>query len=361
MARASVCPVPASVDEITAEWLTTVLRSQPGAQPALQVADVRAEQIAQDTGFASQLYRLHLAGSDDIPATIVAKLPAKQDVRESVTLLGGYERELRFYQRLAERVPLSAPHAYAASMASDSDNFILLLEDLQGWTNGDHLAGLSMDRTRLCLRELAALHAWSLAGPNSDVPVQFPSIAGAVARDLFVPLFDAGWQVYRDKTEQSVPRSVARYAENYASYAGAALSAMSEQRALLHGDSRADNMFFDEDRLKVIDFQFMAYGSGASDVAYLVSQSLPTSARRGNDEALVREYLDYFAAHGIGDYAFDDAWRQYRAATAYWIVIPTILLIGWDNLPERARNLCLTLVDRAVATIDDIGAFEVLA
>jgi aminoglycoside phosphotransferase (APT) family kinase protein len=361
MARASVYPVPASVDDITAEWLTTVLRSQPGAQPALQVTGVRAEQFAQDTGFASQLYRLHLAGSDDVPATIVAKLPAEPEVRESVTLLGGYERELRFYQRLADRVPLSAPYAYAASMASGSDDFILLLEDLQDWENGDHLTGLSIDRTRLCLRELAALHAWSLAGPNSDVPGQFPSIGGAVARDLFVPLFDAGWQVYRDKTEQSVPKSVARYAEGFTSHATAALSAMTEQHALLHGDSRADNMFFDDDRLKVVDFQFMAYGSGASDVAYLVSQSLPTSARRGYDEALVREYLDYFYSHGIGNYAFDDAWRQYRAATAYWIIIPTILLIGWDNMPQRSQNLCLTLVDRAVAAIDDIGAFEVVA
>ena len=83
---------------------------------------------------------------------------------------------------------------------------------------------------------------------------------------------------------------------------------------LLHGDIRADNMFFDGDRLKVVDFQFAARGAGAADIAYLVSQGLPTEVRRGHDEALVREYLDRLSAHGVSDYSFDEAWRHYRFA-----------------------------------------------
>ena len=128
---------------------------------------------------------------------------------------------------------------------------------------------------------------------------------------------------------------------------------------LLHGDIRADNMFFDGDRLKVVDFQFTARGCGAADVAYLVSQGLPTPARRGHDEALVREYLACLAARGVDDYSFDDAWRQYRFGLAYLMVLPVITLIGWDAMPERSRQLCLTLTERAVAAIDDIGALEV--
>jgi hypothetical protein len=33
--------------------------------------------------------------------------------------------------------------------------------------------------------------------------------------------------------------------------------------------------------------------------------------------------------------------------------------IGWDGLPERSRALCLKLVGRVVAAIDDIDALEV--
>ena len=102
-------------------------------------------------------------------------------------------------------------------------------------------------------------------------------------------------------------------------------------------------------------------GAGAADIAYLVSQGLPTEARRGHDEALVREYLDRLSAYGVTDYSFDEAWRHYRFAAVYLMVLPVITLIGWDALPERSRQLCLTLTDRAVATIDEIDALEVFA
>ena len=49
------------------------------------------------------------------------------------------------------------------------------------------------------------------------------------------------------------------------------------------------------------------------------------------------------------------------AFVAYLMVLPVITLNGWDAMPERSRALCLTLTDRAAATIGDIdapGVFE---
>jgi hypothetical protein len=34
--------------------------------------------------------------------------------------------------------------------------------------------------------------------------------------------------------------------------------------------------------------------------------------------------------------------------------------VGWDAMPRRTRKLCLTLTDRAVATIDGIDTLAVL-
>jgi hypothetical protein len=120
-------------------------------------------------------------------------------------------------------------------------------------------------------------------------------------------------------------------------------------------------MFFDGDDLKVVDFQLAARAAGAADIAYLLSQGLPTAARAGRDEELLREYLNCLAVRGVADYSFDEAWRHYRFASAYLIVLPVVILIGWDNLPRRSRDLCVTLTDRAVATIDEINATEVFA
>jgi aminoglycoside/choline kinase family phosphotransferase len=254
---------------------------------------------------------------------------------------------------------MATPRVYAARMADDSVDFVLLLEDLWAWDNADHLAGLSMDRARLCIAQLAGLHAWSSDLANTTALAAFPSIDTPIARDLLLAAFAPGWQIYRDNCASSVPASVARFAEGFAERAVTALPALTERDMLLHGDIRADNLFFDGDKMKVVDFQFAARGCGAADIAYLVTQGLPYGVREGHDEALVREYLDHLADQGVTDYAFDDAWRHYRFAAVYLMVLPVITLNGWDALPERSRQLCLTLTDRAVAAIADIDALEV--
>src|SRR5262249_20246123 len=153
-------------------------------------------------------------------------------------------------------------------------DFVLLLEDLRDWDNADHLAGLSLDRARLCIAQLAGLHAWSADAANAVVLEAFPSMDTPMMRDVIPAVFSEGWRVYRDKTEVPVPPAVAGYAERFAEHAPTALYALSERSMLVHGDIRADNMFFCGDRLKVVDYQFAARAAGAADIGYLVSQGL---------------------------------------------------------------------------------------
>jgi hypothetical protein len=35
-----------------------------------------------------------------------------------------------------------------------------------------------------------------------------------------------------------------------------------------------------------------------------------------------------------------------------------VALLTWDIVPDRSRRLCVTLIDRAVAAIEDTGALE---
>ncbi|AGB22492.1 protein of unknown function (DUF227) [Mycobacterium sp. JS623] len=343
--------VPSTIEDITAQWLTAALDGG-------MVTDVRAERIAEDSGFSSLLYRLHLVG-DGVPSSVIVKLPAQSEARGAMEILGGYQRELSFYRYVAGSAPIQTPHVHTARMVDGSADFVLVLEDLCDWDNANHLAGLSLNRARMCIEQLAGLHAWSTDRRNTAVLEAFPSIDTPIARDLLVPAFGPGWQIYLDKSSARVSSAVAGFAERFTEAAGQALDALSARSMLLHGDIRADNMFFDGDRLKVVDFQFAARGAGAADIAYLVSQGLPTEVRRGHDKALVCEYLAYLSADGVTDYSVDEAWRHYRFAVAYLLVLPVITLNGWDAMPERSRALCLTLTERAVATIDDIDALAV--
>ncbi|KUI43780.1 aminoglycoside phosphotransferase [Mycobacterium sp. IS-1590] len=356
MTTSTAAAVPGGIEGIDSAWLTEALRADAGLDGAT-VESVRSEQIAMDSGFSSLLYRLHLTGTA-VPSTLIAKLPAVSEARGAMELLGGYRRELSFYREVAGRAPMDTPRVYCARMVDDGVDFVLLLEDLSEWDNADHLAGLSMDRARHCIGQLAGLHAWS-GGPA--VLEQFPSIDTTIARDLLLPAFGPGWEVYRAQTAVNVAPAVAAFAERFAERAVAALPVLAERDMLLHGDIRADNLFFSGERMKVVDFQFTARGAGAADVSYLVTQGLPTAVRQGHDEALLSEYIGHLTAHGVADYGFDEAWRHYRFAAVYLMVLPVITLNGWDALPERSRRLCLTLTDRAVAAIDAIDALEVFS
>ena len=345
--------VPSGIDDVTPQWLSAVLHGW--------VAAVRVEQIALDSGFSSLLYRAHLSGDDRVPDSVIVKLPAQSEAGLAMKMLGGYAREVAFYRQIAGRAPLGTPRVYAARMAENAADFVLVLEDLQGWENADHLAGLSLDRARCSIAQLAGLHAWSNEPAQAELLESFPSIDMPMTRDLLPAAFEPAWRIYRGKANMSVPSAVARYAERFAELAPKAMDALSERSMLIHGDIRADNMFFSGGQLKVVDFQLAAKGAGATDIGYLVSQGLPTEVRSGRDEMLVREYVDLLQSRGVSDYSFDEAWRHYRFAVAYFMVLPAMPLLSWDTLPERSRQLCMRLVERAVATIDEIDALEVFA
>jgi hypothetical protein len=185
--------VPRGIDDLTPEWLTEVLRADPGLD-APAVESVRAERIAQESGFSSLLYRLHLTGRG-VPASVIAKLPADSAARGAMELLGGYRRELAFYRDVAGHAPVGTAHVYTARQADDSSDFVLLLEDLRDWDNADHLAGLSIEQADLVIANLAALQAWSIEPANGTVLEQFPSVSTHAVRELLIPAFGPGWQV----------------------------------------------------------------------------------------------------------------------------------------------------------------------
>ena len=345
----STVAVPAGIGGVTAAWLGGVL----GAR----VDDVHAARIAMDTGFSSLLYRLQLTG-DGVPESVIVKLPADSEARGAMELMGGYTREVTFYRDVSGLAPTGTPKVYAAQTGDGSD-FVLVLEDLRDWDNVDHLVGFTLDQARLVIAELAGLHAWSAQPPNVPLGQSFPSIDTPMMREVLPAVFAQGWQLYREHSNTDVAPSVARHAERFAERAGVALSVLTEQDVLVHGDIRADNVFFSGERCKIVDYQMTARGVGAIDIGYLMSQGLPTAIRRGRDEELVRGYLDELLSRGVGDYGFDAVWRHYRFAVGYMMVLPVVALVGWDVLPERSRQLCLTLTDRAAATIDEIGVSEV--
>jgi aminoglycoside phosphotransferase (APT) family kinase protein len=360
----SVLPLPTTIATVDAAWLTGVLRDDGTLPPDATVTAARSERIALETGFSSELWRVHLqtdtAGAG--PASVIVKLPTSTAVRQAMDMVGGYAREVAFYRDVAGRGPLATPRVHLARQAADGTDFVLVLEDLGAWENGNHFAGLPLDRARACLGQLAALHAWSAAPERrTELGGSFPSLDSPVTRQAFPLLAGEGWQQYVAHARTPVPPAVDAFVTALPERIGALLEALTEREVLLHGDIRADNLFFRGDDLAIVDFQLAAWGSGLVDVGYLVSQGLTPAERGGRDAELVREYLAALVAAGGPAVGFEEAWRHYRQAVALMLIFPLVAVRGWDALPPNARELCLRLVERSVATIVETDALAVVA
>ena len=98
-------------------------------------------------------------------------MPSTNDVSRSTAALQHlYEREVSFYQHLAASIATRTPHCYFAER-DDTDNFLLLLEDLSPSAVIDQFVGVSIGTARAGLAALAGLHGPTHAKtPLHDAP-----------------------------------------------------------------------------------------------------------------------------------------------------------------------------------------------
>ena len=104
-------PIPETLNEITADWLTLALRQRRVISEETTVLGRTFEVFGVGEGFAGELARIQLTyegGSG--PATVIAKIPTSvTDNRNGSEMLGVYERELRLYEQILPDIDVSAP------------------------------------------------------------------------------------------------------------------------------------------------------------------------------------------------------------------------------------------------------------
>ena len=148
---------PRSPADLTASSLGRALSIDPSS-----IASVETELIGQGVGILCQVARVRLAYRDGAPGpkSVVAKFPAAiEQTRGLARQFKFYEREVNFYKHLAQDVSLPSPRCFHASHDVQSDDFLLLLEDLGDRRLGDQLKGCPAEDAFAAVRELASFHA----------------------------------------------------------------------------------------------------------------------------------------------------------------------------------------------------------
>ena len=140
--------VPAGAKELTAEWLFATLKSK---FPINLDQNIKLEQIGQDFGFASEIYRVSWV-SHNQPHSLIVKL---WDV--SAAGMG----EVHFYRHFKD-CGARIPQSFYGAISENGQRGVLILEDLVNTKQGDVLKRLKGEQAYRVAKNLAKMHAaWS--------------------------------------------------------------------------------------------------------------------------------------------------------------------------------------------------------
>lgn len=359
--------IPKSSAEISAEWLTEALRA--GNQVGeVTVTDVVLEPMAAGMGYMGEVARLRVSSSGGTaPETMIAKIPTQDPtLRAMMKPTRVYEREARFYDEIAPASPISVPLCFRSAFDLEADDYLILLEDLAHMTVGDQAAGVSVEDAHLVVRSLGQFHAHFWGNSNGLADFDFvPDTNGALNKfgeqiyAASLPGFLANWG-HHLLPEMREPAD--RFTANVAQLLDRIFAMPT---TLVHGDWRADNLFFgvDEDGqrlLTVIDFQAISRGGGANDLGYFLSQNLSVADRRAHEHALLDAYHDALVSGGVTGYSREQLFEDYRVGVLYGWIIPVLAGGSLDTSSARAQALWTEVLMRVQAAIIDLDCPSLL-
>jgi hypothetical protein len=344
---------------LTSDWVQAALRRAGHSDTT--ITEVKVEEVG--TGQTGSSFRINVtfAGPTELPTTFVAKLPAHDpEVRKRVAY--GYRAEVAFYDSVAATVQVPVPRCYVSAISDDAERFILLLEDLYPAQQGDQIAGCTPEEARISVVALAGLHAPRWCDPTwrdftaTAMPIANPKAAkglGDVARmvaDMFVERLG-------DRLHEADRQTLDAYPERVPAF----LLANPHRFSLLHGDYRLDNLLFHptEASVTVVDWQTLAVGLPARDLAYFVSTSLDPHERGAHERALVEAYHTALVDLGVHDYGVTECFDDYRIGM---LQAPLIATLGaaFSATTPRGDEMMLVMLQRSCAAIRELETLDII-
>ncbi len=359
--------IPGTAGDLTPQWLTDQLRAHGGLPGESEVVGFRIGPVGGGQGLSGDLMRVTLDYSGDpgeAPATLIAKFPTSNIVnRGMIEHLGTYEREIEFYQQLAEEIPIRAPrhlgsdldaavlppaakagaarlleklpgsvHVFLTRdvgkfMRATTRRYALLIEDMGSGEVHDLVEPPGPDRLRVILEHLAQLHAhfWGDIGVGQLVSTgrtvtDIPLVQRHVCRERAIPACIERWPDLMGPVEiEMLEEATERFPED--------VKRLNRPITLIHGDPRSDNMLFGDDgSLAVLDWAMPAFADPGFDLGYVLSSAVEPHDGRSMARELAHHYHAALRRHGV-EYAFDELWTSAEATFRAQIVQMALSLV----------------------------------
>ncbi len=330
--------LPATPEQITADWLTEAL-GQP--VESVQFPDVvwgTATKVRLEVTYAED------AAGGDPPRHLCAK--GGFDERMSDWGLGpAYVLEARFFGELAARFA-GVPRCWFAGVDPAGGQGVVLLDDLvaTGCTFGDPTAPWTADDVAAALEVQANWHAQTSGGPDwLEVGSSAPRGAASMflSREHWDKHFAQDGAPVLPDSLQDPDRILRAFERLWA-------EDDSGPHCVVHGDAHLGNTYRDaQGNPGFLDWQTVCLGPWAYDVAYFIGGALSVEDRRAHERELLDRYLEALASAGGPLVGMDAAWTDDVRHTLHgflWAATPAVM---------QPLERVVAMAERYAAAIED--------
>lgn len=300
--------IPRGPEEITVEWMNAVL-SEEGHLDSHRVArvDVRDSDIPGQTAEIAKVTVEYDDNRCPLPRNMIAKYRSRNEdvIEQVINVYELYWREASFYAELPE-VGIAVPTAFCARHDPETQDFVLLMEDLAPAESPSWAS--TPEQVTTAVSHLPAFHAkwWNAELLRSkDWLVQYDN------RDFFLASAEAanaGIPKIRELFGNDVEETIAVIETWLAKLDRLLGFVASRPFTLVHGDYHGKQMFFPTHHggeFAVIDWQFSFVAQGAWDLIRIVTLGQDAPARRERQDELIEGYYRELLSQGITDYSLD--------------------------------------------------------
>ena len=298
--------------------------------------------------------------ADNLPKRWFVKMPSLSWQAKLITALPRLlPTEVRFYNELADIVPLKKPKVLVAQNRFGLGSTLVMADVTElGAIPGQSGEALSAGQARAVVEQLALFHA-ACMGKAHDPRLCW--LAGPVRRledalgtALAVPLMRRGLRL----AEAAVPQELHAHAINYARNRKQVMRFLSTTNpTLVHHDCHPGNLFWQDGQPGFLDWQMVRIGEGVSDVSYFLATALEPEVRRACELELLAVYRQLICDHCTFKPSFDELLLRYRVHLAYpFEAMVVTLAVG--GLMQLASNL--TMIQRSAQAVADHNSLRLV-
>lgn len=320
--------------------------------------------LGEGVGLMSSIARADLTMESGEKNSVIIKCIARNHNSDLAKGINFYRNEVNFYNYLSAEAPIAYPKALFAEVDRETQDFLLVLEDLGTETAGDQLVSCSGEQLLVAFERAAQFHGtfWERTAEFDWLFYQLDMKTIMFRRDAIFrpgvqPTID-NFPSYFDGNRADVVHKIAeQFAELF-------LKGLGGPQTIIHGDYRTDNMFMVEKdgRPDIIafDWQNTTGGNGTHDIAYFCSQSADPKFHGEPQLNALKRYHETLLDLGVRGFSFDECVERYRYNLLLVMITPIAICGTLDQGNERGVKLGETILDRSFSALESMAAADLL-